>query len=276
MSSLLNIVHILQPGWATARPTVIEFMERIRAVQHRKENWETLSSRLRRLKTVLHEHQRAKYAKDDRHRVYVGVADCAFMPEVRAIIEDKSKDVTKESVKTKLAEILPDAVTKWIEKRRRDHTALLLEQAANPDAVKAAPEPLNLAIAVFNCKGCSLYRSDAGYRWPHILEHSCFRHTMQNINNVEDDDYTRCVSACVGRVVSDMRYKGIKNVMLHKANACTRDIIKMCGQDPDTVTYDEMEQCGVRLRCRFCTTLAEQQVFDWKAAVSPLCCMKVI
>ena len=253
-------------GWSAARPMVMQFMEKIRAVRQRNEYIGTILSRLRCLRDVLHEHQLARWREDpEKAWVYVGVVTCAFMPEVRAIIEDISEGVTAESVSTKFTQILPDLTTRWVEDRRKEYLEVLLKSFADSDAAKA-PEPLELAVALFNCTLCS-YRTRTvdERRWPRIVEHHCFRGHL----NPADDDFSSCVKSVVGQARPDYQHLGDKFVQADRGLAQIRDVIKACGQDPDVVTYREMEQCTVRLRCIHCATLAKQEIFDWKAAVSP-------
>lgn len=251
-------------GWETTRAPVVEYMEKIRASRLEKEYTATISSRVWTLKVTLDRHQHARWPTDVKDRIYIGTTDCAFMPAVRAIIDDMSDGITKESMKTKLAQVLPDLVSQWIEERRSEHIALLLAHFGEYDAAKVL-EPLELAIAWFHCKYCRSY-----YRWPQTARHQCFR---TNALTHQDDKYTDCVKKAIhswsGDTTSDKLYTGSR-LGISSVIPYARNIIKTCGKDPDTATYAEMGKCGVRLRCCLCATFASQVLFDWDAAVSPV------
>ena len=80
-------------------------MQKFKSLRLSKERERLLNSRLRYLKQAVYAYQHAKWSADRKNSLYVGLADCAYMPEVRAIIEDTSADVTKDVVKLKLKEV---------------------------------------------------------------------------------------------------------------------------------------------------------------------------
>ncbi|KAI0779374.1 hypothetical protein C8Q74DRAFT_1258695 [Fomes fomentarius] len=254
-------IRLTDKGWETTRTPVMEYMEKIRASRLEKEYTATISSRLWTLKSTLDRHQHARWPTNVKDRIYIGTTDCAFMPPVRAIIDDMSNGISKESMETKLAQVLPDLVSQWIEERRSEHIALLIAHFGESDAAKV-PEPLELAIAWFNCKYCRHY-----YRWPQITRHQCFR---SNALTRQDDKYTDCVKKTIhswnGDTTSDRLYTG-SSLGISSMIPYARNIIQTCGKDPDTATYAEMEKCGVRLRCCLCATFASQELFDWNAAI---------
>ncbi len=242
-------------------------MEDLRRVRVESRDAVTITNRLVDLKLILDNHQHSRWPVGDKNRIYASLSDCAFMPEVRAIIEDMTAGVTNASVKANLELIIPDLVARWIAQRRNEYTAHLRAGLGKSDATKAA-EPLDLAIAFFDCHKCASrysysYRRNELHRWPHIVEHPCFRGKPGG-----SDNYTRCVIGCSSGN-ADYLHIGVEHAGLSDIYADACNIIKACGKNPDTATYAEMQQCGIRLRCRLCARLASQDLFDWQSAVSP-------
>ncbi|KAI0757195.1 hypothetical protein C8Q80DRAFT_82730 [Daedaleopsis nitida] len=268
----LNVINLSKKftdkEWETIRGPVVEVMREIRAARQTG----TITTRLQYLKATLYAHQSAvpvlfKNAKD---RLYAGFADIAFVPEVRAMIEEHSPDVTEDVIKAKIAAIVPELAERWVDERRAQFTALLREGLGDSIAADA-PNPLELAIASFKCIKCadrdwySYSPRSPCYGWPEIAEHYCLRNEFMDARC--GDYYMGHVSNLVNRHPNDTPFKGVTCVQVMKELTDFRDVIEVCGQDPDTVTYDHMEHCGVRLRCRLCASFARQEVFDWKAAI---------
>ncbi|KAI0705067.1 hypothetical protein C8T65DRAFT_830619 [Cerioporus squamosus] len=258
LNGVSRATKLTEQGWATIRGSVIDYVQQFKSRRLSKERADLLRNRLWILKQAVHKLQHAKWPADCKDRLYVGLADCAYMPEVRAIIEDTSSGVTKQSVKLELKKVLPGLIDGWVEERRSELVAFLRTQVGEDSAAARVPEPLQLAIASFRCLSC---RTDQ-LRWPHIAEHRCgYMRTAIN------DLYDQCLNNLPQRVIADTRLPG-KYIDMHCRIEHTRDIITLCGADPDTVTYDEMEACAVRLACRRCATYATQDIFDWKGAIT--------
>ena len=232
-------------------------MQKFKSLRLSKERERLLNSRLRYLKQAVYAYQHAKWSADRKNSLYVGLADCAYMPEVRAIIEDTSADVTKDVVKLKLKEVLPGLIDSWVEERRVEVATLLrTELGVNTRAV-AVQDPLQLAIASFGCTSCRTNR----LRWPQIAEHRCYNRHIEGT-----DLYGQCVKSYVAGTIN-LPIRGTPWMCMDQRTEHARGIISLCGADPDTITYEEMNTCVVRLACRQCATYARQEIFDWKGAV---------
>ncbi|KAI0744192.1 hypothetical protein C8Q80DRAFT_1345957 [Daedaleopsis nitida] len=274
--SFLNVENrsrkLTDKEWGTIRGPFVKLMKDVRAGRQAG----TIMARLRHLKATLYAHQcsvltSSKNAKD---RLYAGVADIALVPEVRAIIEDHSTDVSEEAIKAKLTAIVPELADRWVDERRAEFTARLCEGLGDSQAGRA-PVPLELAIASFTCLRCinnrGWYNSEPPppwFGWPDVAEHGCFRYSdMGNVTGFRGDYYMGHVSTLVKHYPNDLPFTGVKSVYILEDRTDFRDVIEVCGQDPDTVTYDQMQQCEIRLRCRLCASYARQEVFDWIAAI---------
>ncbi len=247
-------------GWASIRDSVVEYTEKFKSLRLSKERTERLDSRFSSLKHVVYALQHAKHA-DSKERLYAGVADVAYMPQVRTIIEDTPADVTKDIIKTKLKEVLPELLDIWVQERQSEVIDLLRKElTVSSEVAPESPEMLQLALASFRCTKCNKDR----LRWPQVAEHRC----GYWFNEPSKDLYDQRLKKYVGRTEVDMPFPGAKYRGIHCGTQYTRDVISLCGEDPNTVTYAEMTACPVRLSCRRCATYAKQTVFDWKGAVS--------
>ncbi len=239
---------------------MVEYTEKFKSLRLRKQRTEMLDSRLSSLKHVVYALQQAKHA-DSKERLYAGVADVAHMAQVRTIIEDTPADVTKDIIKTKLKEVLPELIDIWVEERRSEVIDLLRKElTVESEVAPESPEMLQLALASFRCTKCNEHR----LRWPEVTEHRC----GYWFNEQSKDLYDQRLKNHVGRTQVDTPFPGVKYRGIHCGTQYTRDVISLCGEDPNTVTYAEMTACPVRLACRRCATYAKQTVFDWKGAVS--------
>lgn len=246
-------------GWATIRGFVVEYVQNVKSQRLTKERTDLLYRRLWSLKDTVYAVQHAKWSSDCKDRVYAAFADCAYIPEVRAIIKDTPGSVKKQTIKAKLQDVLPGLIDRWVEDRRSELVTLLRTKLGEDAAAARVPEPLQLAIASFKCLVCSADR----LRWPEIVEHQC-----RYLKDPKGDLYDQSLNTFLQRETADRRFPGIRCIDMHSRVELTRDIISVCGADPDTVTHAEMEASAVRLACRRCATFAKQEIFDWNGAVS--------
>ncbi|KAI0705068.1 hypothetical protein C8T65DRAFT_809902 [Cerioporus squamosus] len=262
LDGVSRATKLTDKGWASIRESVVAYTEKFKSQRLSKERTDMLDSRLRSLKGVVYTLQHAKWRADSKNRPYAGVADFAYIPQVRTIIQDTHADVTKDAIKAKLKEVLPDLINGWVEERRSELIALLRKELkVDSEAAPESPELLQLAVASFRCATCRVN----GLRWPEVAEHRC--NSAYWCYEPGEDLYDQRVKRHVGRTNPDMRFPGVKHLAIHSRIQYTRDILSLCGADPDTVTYAEMEDCLVRLACRRCATYAKQEIFDWKGAI---------
>lgn len=249
-------------------------MEKIRSDRINAEQTALLSTRFKWVRNTLADYQHMKWAENKAGFVFIGLADCAMDEEIRAVIGDTSEDLTEESAKAQLRDLVPAVVARLVDARRAELTALLLKALGEDSAAARAPDLLALAISWFNCtygaaRGCS-----GDLRWPHVLDHLHFREGGAHWREDSKDPYMRNLSIFLDSRTWwechwNEKYEG-RHVCADKRLAHVRDIISTCGADPDTATFAQMEDCSARLVCRVCATLLKREVFDWKAAVSSL------
>lgn len=220
--------------------------------------------------------------------------DFAFTPECRAIVDvATSETVTADQ----FAAVLPALAEKWHADRRAEFTAYLLPHLGDiaPDV-----DPLALAISVFQ-DSRSCYGPSGLMRYPAVLAHNsgcdnCFR--MDRSRTTEEylahDLYTRTTKSLAWTAEQFSTLQSIDEYAAthvpfnlrslagpeeaRELVDIVRRVVAALGLDPARATVDELERCGVWLRCTSCETRSpkdEIKAMSWSAAVSSFCRLDV-
>ena len=217
-------------------------------------------------------------SRDEEPRLrYDGVeltpGDLAYLPGFVELLEaDNDVKVSKASFAPLMAqERWPDHVAQWQERIKQRLRAIVLSALTTADADSnvgsdETVDVLQLAIAQFQCRcPCAYCVRLKALRWRDVLSHSCGRHNFRWPHGIRSfSDFDEYVSiACDGEV---FRLPPLCLDMI------TREVVVACGQDPEKVTFEEMQACPVRLPCcepsesRTCP--APGPTLDWLSAVS--------
>ncbi|EIW63471.1 uncharacterized protein TRAVEDRAFT_17816 [Trametes versicolor FP-101664 SS1] len=165
--------------------------------------------------------------------------DVAYLPQFREVIEAKSEVAVTKASFAPLLTSWPELSASWTAQHKAHFTEMLLPALKDTKAADFE-EVLDLAIATFRCLRCQA----GNLRWPFVLIHGCFR-SRSNSATETDFDFAEF-----------------------------RDIINMCGEDPDMVTWEAMQERPnpARLMCKdWCLKPDRNQVFDWRAAFDHMC-----
>ncbi|RPD57570.1 hypothetical protein L226DRAFT_610613 [Lentinus tigrinus ALCF2SS1-7] len=251
-------------AWATIRKHVVEHMGRVRDRRLARERHDLLSKRFESVSKLVKICE-ARHVKG--HRTAVSdwlptFADLAAQPGTFRDIINASSDgsVTKEKI-LGLPKVYPEAARAWLETRKVQLNDAVLQSTSlvipTPDGVA----PHSLAIATWDCTRCSW----KGMRWAQLLAHECGR-LYWSYSSDPDPEYHRALSTSCFRLKLPRMWTMtpfIFNPVLDR----TRVAIEACGEDPDTVTFAQMEACEVRLICRRCMRGKQScSAFDWKTA----------
>lgn len=253
-------------GWDPIHKPILQFIEEVRAKRLETEYRTMVTTRLTCLKSSFYRYTHGEMLqRQERRVVHAGIADCAFIPEIRTVLEDTSPDVSNESVLASLDVILPDLVARWTRDREAEFAALAVEAFGDYDAARTAA-PLDLAIALFVCTG--LCYSRPILRYPQTVQHRCFRIRV----DASTDRFDQAVISNTGQNPCTIAGTNLRDHIhmdkMRSAIDYAREVIIACGYDPDRVTFAEMEACQVRLRCRICAKVSKQVIYSWKFAVS--------
>ncbi|KAK0481359.1 hypothetical protein IW261DRAFT_1606680 [Armillaria novae-zelandiae] len=148
---------------------------------------------------------------------------------------------------------LPDVASKLRDAQTSKLTELMKQAGLKAD--------LHLATTVFRCTECC-----QSYQYPYVLAHRCPSQELAKPFNDEDwKPYVlRRISHCY-MAWSESQFS-IDQETVDKV-AC---LIKTCGLDPETATYEDMDTLDYRIICNHCSnsqTKGRKQVMRWRAAV---------
>ncbi|OJT02469.1 hypothetical protein TRAPUB_7036 [Trametes pubescens] len=281
---------LTEGAWQKVLTTLDKFLNDTRAKRIERELRDTLRTRFGLVEDAL----RAHYVTLPR-RAYMDCRpqyiDLAFMPECRALLDvPVTETVTAEQV----AAVVPALATCW-------HTEWKTRFAdyIRPYLGDIAPEadPLELAIALFDT-GCQAPLTSMQY--PDLLVHKCYdtpcgRSIRRDREVFEQDDaYTRTaktlkLSANQWQEFEDKAgYLTVYGAtpfgislappsdttpyarQLRRVNAMRR-VVAALGLDPARATFDDLDRCGVWLRCATCEAkdgTGARQPWQWEGAVS--------
>lgn len=243
---------------------MVKYVQHCYTEQLRREQLQLFSKRMGLLRAAFSDH-RKETGRLDRLRTMADACepeagDLAYLPEFREVIEAPAEvDVSRETF-AQLMMPWPQLVARWTGERKAEFERLMLPALKGTLAV-AAKDILDLAVATFSCYKCWGVR----LRWPAVLNHPCFRPQSQGPS---EDAVGTEFDRAVYTTRSYWDVFSIKPACVGVHFSRTRSTIRVCGQDPDTVTWETMQADSARLMCKLCSTVDRCQIFDWVAAVS--------
>ena len=181
-------------------------------------------------------------------------ADVCWMPEVRKIIVDGTNEEFQEC-EADLRSRIPELSIAWLEERRKVFMKLLPQDSPSL-------EHLSLATTLFDCAKCHKF----GLHIEDALSHSC--HTY-DYGREHRASFTNAASASTfyswARIPWDSGLA--KYEYSAERSALVREIVAQCGEDPDTITTQEMNRKHHRF-ARFGCRDGMIAVLNWLEAVS--------
>ena len=191
----------------------------------------------------------------------------ALDPTIQTIIDGEPEQIGREEIAAKLNEVLPDLLHSLENTATDQYTQLALAAVSGTLAANSA-RPFELAIVSFRCTRCS----EKAMRWPAVIRHKCL--LAEAIHGGYGDQYRQQLTEFVRKMPSASLDKGRLSprdcLEFAPGLIYAREIVSMCGFNPDIATREELDTCGVRLRCKMCATLSKQEIFGWRDAVSHL------
>ncbi|KAK7676670.1 hypothetical protein QCA50_020352 [Cerrena zonata] len=179
--------------------------------------------------------------------------DLLLIPEVRSLIDvppdgkgSEAMPVAREDLE-KLEPVLYRYHREW----KQEQLETITERVSSGFKLPyCSTGPFALAVSqFFTCSVCS-----RAFSFLHILLHSCTRSPYQE----QQDTYESVIVhlTCHDRTTP-------RSIVLADP---LRDVIVACGQDPATVTIDEMDALDVRLECGSCRVVGVLDVYNWREA----------
>lgn len=269
---------MLRTEWATLYPQLIKRLETTKELRLKQQKQKRISERCFTLHEMILSWALEQHQPQD---ILPKVLDVAFSEPFRSFVfDDLDTEPTFITDKDELAGIMERFTEEWNEARNEFLLSLIPKftskgRAGESTKGKGAATPisvLELATTFFQCpsgrKNCSSGQDALSY--PRILAHECQR-TLATRKNRRDTDpeglhilstglYSRpWLSTCKGTTFDQ------------EASDIARMIVQECGEDPNEVTAERMDDIGCRLECLRCSGTRRGQercIVKWRMAVS--------
>ncbi|EPT01404.1 hypothetical protein FOMPIDRAFT_83398 [Fomitopsis schrenkii] len=249
-----KLVEVAKPltdrKWRKVYKGLMKFMESIREERLAHDTCMRISHRWRTLSDVgpilvkeyLDNHPEMQHYG-------LNTADLVQTPEFREIMYAPEDAVVNEDIFMALRPKMDAIVEEWVSQKREQLREMVLSKTKLPDDV----DPLALATTIFTCKKCfqrCLFFLD-------VLKHPCQR-PMVSVYSPE-----QVINA--GRGIPNRRYVGKANPLTfslceyeYSEPACR--VVRLCGQDPQRTTVNEMDALDVRL-------VQADSIMTWRRAI---------
>ncbi len=227
---------------------------------------------MRLVERALCQHRRSKGVEGAEHDKAGGLrfGDLVAMPDVRALLEDDSPDLTRDAILARLTDMIPSLVADWHKECKSR-----LVYIGQPDLRKVGvplpedPQNVDLAIMSFRCGECLF--TGVPLRWPKVLEHWCLRdaeledHCPPPSQVYETEVWEYLTQSTWTNDKWDLRKGRHQKLCLTKPPLAA---ITACGLDPATATAEEMDKNGARFMCQLCSVRrSDREVYDWTGMV---------
>ncbi|KAM5534509.1 hypothetical protein V8D89_011841 [Ganoderma adspersum] len=262
-------------GWPKVRTAIQDEMSTIRACRLEEERETQIKARWNELAEAILDHyvQLPKTAS----------MDCRPTPHILLTDEECFKLVVaardREVTRRDFAAVLPEVCARWqascADELRGLVRGVILTVAEYVD-------PLDLAVAVFNCEN-SMCSEKVAHRYPDLLAHTCA--CRYGPRFAEQEEKVRVRRAVVwlskaSEAHGATAYASVNGlpgtkIRLHGGLRRPDDsvirmqyIVAALGLDPARATRDDLERCEARLWCRVCSsTTITRKVHTWEAAL---------
>ena len=174
-----------------------------------------------------------------------------------------------------LTSCIPSIIASWRASADECLLNLLPQKSRNRKGKETSiANRLDLAITFFKCEWCHEPIS-----YPRVLMHECLRQRHDEgdrSRDEEDKDGQKAVEPQVVSVWNKIQdgadwNEGKNQVTFdHDALRFARVIVKACGEDPDKVTFDQMNKIDARFECLRCSRKGRNRgrlVMNWTTAV---------
>lgn len=226
------------------------FIESVRTQRQANERKALLHERFSAFAEAFGRYQGPDAKRDRESDFCPQLKDFIMMHEFRTILDaPDSADMSTLDDNDKMRDMFDAGRVEWQEDRLKELSDMLQESV---DSSLEGADLLALVQALFRCTKC---RRD-GLRYPEVLAHECPRKFSWRwilgwgAGNVEDV-YQHAVATYKHHYRP--AWSGGTSIMASpQAIDYMRSILVACGLDPDTVTLQEVDECGARLICRKC------------------------
>lgn len=180
--------------------------------------------------------------------------DFLLVPEVKSLIDaPPNKDITVSEEREMFKKLEP-VFYRFHREWEKEQLAILAKLVSLNLSLPIDADPCALAISqFFTCSKCSKAIS-----FPNVLVHYCQSSRQPSHKEDTYDSVLSHLSRGSGRPT-------LKSLTLADG---LREVIEACGQNPSTVTANEMDVLDIRLECETCQRDGVLNAFTWRRAVS--------
>ena len=228
----------------------------------------------KRLK-VLRKFHKSCVSQLPRNALVPSSADLFIHPLVRGLIEDTPNDGSKftiahlDPVKDSFLEIS----RQWVDEVKSKLFTMVQSSLRSDENSKEQPDQrdidtiLSLATTFFHCSGCSrdYYRDshETSFRYKRAIIHACAREWSSQTECPEPLETLReNLKKLPWNTSNDISFSS-------RAHRTMRDIVALCGLDPDTTTAKEMNDIDPIFECVTCNSPSNGRcTMTWECIVS--------
>ncbi|KAH9832251.1 uncharacterized protein C8Q71DRAFT_778106 [Rhodofomes roseus] len=259
--------EITERGWEKIRDELSSFMQQIKDLRVGEERSTLLRERLQTLASVISS-MRVRRGRSSATERFPKFADFAYMHEFRELVEAPNEETIDRAAFEALD--VPTVDSRWMV-QRLTQLKELFEESSNSIQGDTHQEQrevgmvefLGLAVAVFECKQC--------FKRMHVIDtqaHRCARDAGMYWFLDRDDDRgsEHSYERQVRRVARDVYTWDIHKFRVPDLEPL-KNIIRMCGKDPATITAQEMDDLDVRLAIKDDLIDGDRKVMTWDTVV---------
>ncbi|KAJ6525748.1 hypothetical protein B0H19DRAFT_1042600 [Mycena capillaripes] len=241
--------------WAKIEPELVAYLTEVKRLRLERYRIDVLRTRIYTLASNVIKDLNALPISE----VRLSIPDICVMPEYRAILERPSDtEITKDDF-ADLLPLLPEQAEQWRQSNIKLLLPLLPSASKRHGNKTLDTRPLDLCTTFFRCHSC---REPISY--PRILSHACLNKlgSQANTDNNEDDVLLQAFRSAPW-------IHGQKGIVFDtEASNITTMLIKMCGQDPKTLTSAAMDELDSRFECVRCVHPSQGRlVMKWRIAL---------
>lgn len=239
-------------AWLKMRDELIALLERAKATRIRGERRVLVLNRLKHLATFLSSFY-ASSLQNRRRPNSPSFFNFALMPRFQEILlSSNDVEVTVETFQP-LLPILQNLIKQWQEDIRIQFRAIVSPHS-DPSLLRGI-EPLDLATSAFTCTTCRRFM-----HYPDMLSHTICHPVSSDI----DETYQFILKnsyAC--QPFSTSNFSRLDD----RTKTELQNVIKLCGEDPATVTKQQMDNSLRRVTCVACNLPGTMTVMTYDGAV---------
>ncbi|CDO76819.1 hypothetical protein BN946_scf185033.g16 [Trametes cinnabarina] len=232
-------VKLTDKAYETVLRELDSLLNQTRNAMQTERRLDTLTKNLKLLDQAIKAHY-VQIPRKPRMLCRPRVGDFVFEPEVEALLTGPTADDLKVD---DFAAIVPTLGSRWEEPIREELRNKVRSQVAG---ISSDIDPLELAVACFDCPRFGCYSLEQPMRYPGILFHGCLRECRHSYTPYALD---------VRTVTDKMRHPALQftcSLVTDNLISDAKQLLTVLGMSPATTTCHELVQKDLKLRRKKC------------------------